>query len=53
MPVVSVVEKLFFYLFLIPPLGHQLALMMILNTWASLSKKCSSTPEPLVHFAPH
>jgi len=38
--------------FLIPHLSHQLALMMILNTWASFSKKCSSTPEPLVHFAP-
>jgi hypothetical protein len=24
----------------------------IIKTQASLSKKCSSTPEPLVHFAP-
>jgi len=53
MPVVSVLEQLFSYLFLIPPLSHQLALMMLLNTWANLSKKCSSTPEPLVHVAPH
>src|ERR1700682_5629412 len=38
--------------FLIPHLSHQLALMMILTTWSSLSKICSSTPGPLVHFAP-
>jgi hypothetical protein len=34
-----------FSLFLIPHLVHQLALMMILKTWASLSTHCSSPPE--------
>jgi hypothetical protein len=34
-------------------LSHQLALMMILKTWASLSTHCSSPPEPLVHCAPN
>ena len=31
-------------------LSRQLALMKILKTQASLSKNCSSIPEPLVHL---